>query len=115
MKITPEKVRAVYQMLLSLEPFDKWNLSAANRITFAVAPLKSRRGDWDPNTNTLRVSTVCITTFPALVAVVMHEICHVRQQRLCRLPDSADGHNGDFNRMRDQICKHHGFLDPGIF
>lgn len=114
MKITPEKVRAVYQMLLQMEPFNNWTFHAVSQITFAVAPLKSRRGDWDSNTKTLRVSTVCITTFLGLVGVVAHEMIHVRQQQMCRLPDSAEGHNGDFTRMTLQICKEFPF-DPGHF
>lgn len=114
MKITPEKVSAVYTMLLSMEPFCRWSLPAAKSITFAVADLKSRRGDWDPNTKTLRVSTVCITTFLGLVGVVAHEMCHVRQQKLCRLTDANDGHQTDFKKMTAQICKEFPF-DPGHF
>ena len=114
MKITPEKVKAVYTMLLTMEPFLNWTMPAAKSITFAVAPLKSRRGDWDSNTKTLRVSTECITTFLGLVGVVAHEMIHVRQQQMCRLPDSAEGHNGDFRRMTSQICKEFPF-DPGHF
>lgn len=114
MKITPEKVEAVYVMLLSLEPFNRWNLPEAKSLTFAVEDLKSRRGDWDPSTKTLRVSTICITTFLGLVGVVAHEVVHIRQQQLCRLPDATEGHNGDFKRMTAQICKEFPF-DPGCF
>ena len=115
MKITPEKVQAVYTMLLQMEPFSRWSLPAANRVTFACAPLKSRRGDWDPNTKTLRVSTVCITTFLGLVGVVAHEICHLRQQIVCRDPAANGGHNKEFHRMAAQICKEFPFLDFGHF
>ena len=115
MKITIEKVRAVYTMLLQMEPFNRWSLPAENQITFALAPLTGRRGDWDPNTHTLRVSTACITTFLGLVGVVAHEICHIRQQMIGRSPEANGGHNKEFHRMAGQICKEFPFLDFGHF
>lgn len=114
MKVTPEKVQAVYVMLCQMEPFCNWSLPAAKSITFAVAPLTGRRGDWCPNSKTLRVSTSCITTFLGLVGVVAHEMLHVRQQKLCRLPDSNGGHNAEFFRMAAQVCKEFPF-DIGHF
>lgn len=114
MKITPEKVQAVYTMLLSLEPFCNWSLPAAKSITFAVAPLTGRRGDWCPISKTLRVSTHCITTFLGLVGVVAHEMCHLRQTLMRRDPEANGGHNKEFERMAGQICKEFPF-DSGHF
>jgi predicted metal-dependent hydrolase len=112
--ITPETVRAVYTMLLEFPPFSKWNLPAANKVTFVVAPLKSMWGDLDPNTHTMRVSTVKVTTFLSLVTVVAHEMVHLKQDVSGRWP-AKDAHNAHFTKLATRVCKHFPFFDPANF
>lgn len=112
--ITPETVKAVYVMLLSFPPFSKWNLPAANKVTFVVAPLRSRWGDFDPNNHTIRISTVNVTTFLSLVTAVAHEAVHLKQDISGRWP-AKDAHNAHFKKMATRVCKHFPFADIGNF
>lgn len=110
--ITPETVKAVYQCLLAFPPFSRWNLPS--KVVFVVEPLKSMWGDFDPNTHTIRVSTLKVTTFLSLVIVVAHEMAHLKQDIDGRWP-AKDAHNAHFNRLAGKICKHFPFFDPGNF
>lgn len=114
MKITPEKVKAVYRMLLLFEPFSRWSLPPAERLVFVVVPYKSEWGEYNPEKKTLRISSAKVSTFLSLVCAVAHEMVHVRQDVAGRWP-VGEAHNSDFKRMTRQICKEFEFLDPHNF
>ncbi len=101
--VTAETVRAVYEMLTAFPPFNRWSLPAADKLNFAVEPLRSRWADYDPNTKTLRVSSERVSSFQSLLLAVSHEVVHVKQD-LMGWP-AKDAHNADFKRMAKQVCK----------
>ena len=109
--VTAETILAVYVMLKAFPPFSRWGLPA--KINTESVPYKSFRADFNPNTNTLRVSHTKVMTFHCLVEAVAHEMCHMRQDVIGRWPMRGD-HNADFQRMAKQVCKHFPF-DPGNF
>ena len=109
--VTAERILAVYVMLRAFPPFNRWGLPA--KINTEAVPYKSFRADFNPNTHTMRVSYVKVTTFHCLVEAVGHEICHMRQDKIGRWP-VKDEHNADFQRMAKQVCKHFPF-DFGNF
>ena len=112
--VTAETVRAVYVMLQSFPPFSRWNLPSAGKVRFVVAPLKSRWGDFDPNTHTIRISTVNVTTFLSLVTAVSHEMVHLKQDVSGKWP-AKDAHNAHFKKMASHVCRHFPFFDAGNF
>ena len=101
--VNAETVRAVYEMLTAFPPFNRWNLPAADKVNFAVAPLKSMWGDYNPQTKTLRISSAKVSSYQSLLLATAHEMVHVKQD-LMGWP-AKDPHNADFKRMAAQVCK----------
>lgn len=110
--VTAETVRAVYVMLTAFPPFSRWSMPAADKLNFAVEPLVSRWGDFDPRSMTLRISSARVSTYQSLLLAVCHEAVHVRQDMI-HWP-AKDPHNALFKKLASQVCKAFE-LDPANF
>lgn len=106
--VTPESVSAVYEMLIQLPPFVKWGMPPVTKVNFAVEPLVSMWGDYDPRSKTIRISSAKVSTFTNLVLAVAHESCHVKQDFSNRWP-VKDPHNAYFKKLASQVCRTYDF------
>lgn len=109
--VTADSIRSVYVLLLAFPPFCRWSLPKSDELTFYTVDFISEEAEYDPNRNSIRVSTATVSTFLSLLAAVAHEMAHLRQNVAGRYPVKRM-HNADFKKYARQICKHFPFLDP---
>lgn len=112
--VTADTIKAVYVLLRSFPPFNRWDLPAADELTFYVVDYKGEWAEYHPERKTIRVSTARVSTFLSLLQAVAHENCHLRQDISGRYP-VKNAHNADFKRYAKQVCKHFPFFDPANF
>lgn len=115
--MTPKQVRALYICLREQKPFRRWGLPAADRIKFGVENTGDAWGFYGTDggeRRTIVLSTRCRTLSLAL-RVLAHEMVHLKQDMMGRLPTVEHGHhNSTFRRLADQVCRDVG-LDPEHF
>lgn len=113
MNVKAADVRAAYEFLRTLEPFHRWKLPPACVIKFQIRRDPSAHGafDWDgERLRSIAINDDTHTTLNQLLASVAHEMIHVKQHMLGRLPDDpAKHHNALYRRMRKRVCQSLGF------
>lgn len=104
-KVTDERVREAYLFLRGIPPFSRWNLPPASECIFGLLLGESHHAEYirDGKHFILVNADTHITLTDHLMSVA-HEMVHLRQELLGRLPIHADGHNTEFRRMAKQIC-----------
>lgn len=112
LRLTPENLAAAYSFLQTTMPFSRWGLPATGDVKFTVFRSKTTAGDYlfDNGKHRIRISETCIGRTASLIAVVAHEMVHVK----CQLRGDKSDHGEMFQRYARQVCKHHGF-DPKLF
>lgn len=108
--VTPARIRAAYAFLRECPPFRGWTLPEPHVMRFEL--LRSRdHAEYQPGErrHIIRINDLTHTTVEQLIASTAHEMCHLRQELLGRLPATKDPHNGEFRRMARQVCHHLGF------
>lgn len=114
--LTPHVLAAAYEYIRATAPFKSWRLPEAEAVEFCVTNHRDREGDHCVYQRTtehiIRVSSYAITTTPALMIVMAHEMIHERQEiaRTAR----RGGHNAEFHRLAKRVCKVHGW-DARLF
>jgi len=114
--VTPKQARAIYTCLREQKPFSRWRLPTADRIRFGVVDTGEIWGFYTTNgvRRAILMSHRC-RTFQLAMRVMAHEMVHLKQDMLGRLPMSdAQHHNGTFRRLADQVCRELG-LEPEHF
>lgn len=108
--LTKEVLRTCYSLLRMTRPFDRWHLPPACDVVFKVLRTKDLEGDYykdKKKRHVIRVSAGKCHTLHAVILVIAHEMCHMR--------DSSKSHHGAaFNRLADSVCRWHHF-DRGQF
>ena len=113
-KISPAILEASYELLRMTEPFNRWKLPSAERVSFCVNSSKTNAGEFfvDPTgIPWVAVSQRFHHTLPELFKTVAHEMCHLRQQ--VRGEDYTT-HGATFIALAKRVCKAHQF-DLGAF
>ena len=108
--VTPKRIALAYAFLRECHPFCKWNLPPADKLRFEI--LNSRdHAEYDPHErrHVIRVNALTHIKLEQLLSSTAHEMVHLRQELIGRLPIGKDGHNADFRRMARQVCHHLGF------
>lgn len=108
--VTPKRIAASYAFLRDCHPFCRWNLPAAAQLRFEILRSKDH-AEYDPGErrHVIRVNALTHITLEQLLASTAHEMVHLRQELIGRLPAVKDGHNADFRRMAKQVCHSLGF------
>lgn len=105
--LTPERLSAVYDMLLAFPPFDRWKLPESMHIKFRVIRSKHKYGDYTGPPHTIRVSASNIGQLGNLEQVIAHELIHLH------LRDKGvrewSGHGAQFQKLAHTVCKIHGW------
>lgn len=108
--VTPKRLRETYAYLRGCKPFAGWKLPEAETLKFEV--LEGRdHAQYDPNQrrHLIKVNAMTHLTLEQLFASMAHEMVHLHQDLLGRLPCQKDPHNGDFRRWAKSVCHHLGF------
>lgn len=109
LKLTPEVLSSVYELLRLTRPFKGWRLPHASEVRFKVLKTEAISGDYafEEGRHIIRLSAARHNTLHAIIMTVAHEMAHMK--------DHTKAHHGSvFRRLADSICKAHGF-DRGQF
>lgn len=114
--VTVKRMRAIYTMLLSFPPFDRWDLPPADEVKFIV--LKDLRTHGTYNSfarHEIGIHPDTHWTLLTFIATMAHEMAHMRQEMTGKRPATKDEqHNRAFYSIARQICQRLGF-DPERF
>src|SRR5258708_23719946 len=79
LKLSPEILRATYDFLCELPPYNKFNLPAGEDVQFRLLTTRDRYADHyrRKGKNIIRVSTSNVTSIGVLVRAMAHEMVHV--------------------------------------
>lgn len=110
--VTPARLRAIYTMLLAMPPFDKWGLPEPTAIRFSVlrgADCAEYSTDWKDRPE-ISVNMDLHIWLDQVVESVAHEMVHLRQDALERLPERHERqHNAEFRKLARVVCQSLGF------
>lgn len=114
MDIERGHIEAAYEFLRRLPPFSGWHLPPSSAVTFKATRHTDRFGDYLAKpVPTIRVSSRQVAHMSTLLAVVAHEMVHMKQD--------ADGkawrgswHDAVFSELAEEVCMYLG-LDPKAF
>lgn len=113
MRLTPETLRASYELLLTTPPFSRWKLPPANEIGFAVSRHKTRFADWRyDGKHHIRASLHKHTQLPTVLRSIAHEMAHIRVYQVYA---GAAEHGPEFKNVCKAICKEHPYWDYAEF
>jgi hypothetical protein len=99
-------------MLQAMPPFNRWALPVVGKIRFEIlhGPDTGEYAvDWDDKAS-IAVNADTNLTLVQVIETVAHEMCHVRQDQLGRLPEiKEEKHNAHFRRLARLVCRDLGF------
>ena len=115
--MTPEQLAAVYECLREFPPFSRWDLPSALDIEFTV---NRAHGQYGSCTHYRRTTQYCISVseanvghFNTLLAVMGHEMLHLRQ--IIEKTQTANTcHNAEFRISNTSMCAQFGW-DEKLF
>jgi hypothetical protein len=109
--VTKRRMRAVYAMLLDFAPFSRWSLPDPDGVRFELlAGEDHAEVDVYSARPVIRVNADTNLTLVQLVEAIAHEMAHIRQHALGRLPENPGlHHNAEFRRLARLICRDLGF------
>lgn len=112
MLASPARLRAIYASLLAFPPFNRWSLPEPNAVKFELlADADTGEYSLDENDRAcIAVNGDTNLTLLQITETVAHEMVHIRQDQLGRLPDDpAKHHNAEFRRLARLVCRNLGF------
>lgn len=107
--VTPQTVQAVYEMLICLPPFNRWNLPPSKQVVFEVTNDPTCYGEYEPEPNTIRISSAKIGHLENITKTTAHEIIHMRLY--LKGSKSWDKHDKVFNDLSYKVAAQLGY-DP---
>lgn len=115
LRLTPEALRAAYEFLRGMPPFNRWRLPAPDYISFEVTSSTIDHGIYHApkdGPHRIKISGAVNGHTATLLMTMAHEMVHLYQQ-VSGTATRAQ-HNAQFKRLAAQVCRHHGF-DPKAF
>ena len=110
--VTTRRLRAVYAFLQHMPPFERWDLPAVGTIRFEILR-DSDAGEYfvdDRDRHHIAVNADTHITLLQMVETVAHEMVHLRQDLLGKLPEiKTEKHNQEFRRLARVVCRNLGF------
>lgn len=109
LKITPDLIRAGYELLSETEPFNRWNLPPSDDIKF----ISHRSRDYGAFQTIgpdmiMYVSSSLVGHLSTLLVTIAHEMIHLHQHRTGLEID----HGPAFKKWAATVCRHHRDFDP---
>lgn len=119
LRLTPDLLERMYDFLSHTQPFDEWNLPAAEDVEFRVANAIDLHG-WYRNEGTAKrpkyviaISASVVGHSFTLMQDMAHEMVHLHQAH-AKMETAGVQHNAAFKKLAAQVCRRHGF-DPKRF
>lgn len=117
MKLTPEILASAYSYLAETKPFTKWNLPAAEDVTFRVVKSREyygrhRRSAGRKPTHHIEISQSLVSHTYTLMLVMAHELVHVALGH--HKAEGRGAHGVSFRKLAAEVSAEHGF-DPAAF
>ena len=110
--VTPQRLRAIYTMLCVMPPFNRWGLPEPKLLKFSVLTGDDHAEysvDFKDRPE-IAVNADTHLTLAQVIESVAHEMVHLRQDALERLPDRHERqHNAEFRKMARSVCQQLGF------
>lgn len=112
LRLTPASLRAAYDFLRSVAPFNRWKMPPSDEVIFKVFKSKDYfMGEYsmtESGDHVIRVSQDFVGHTATLLALMAHEMIHLYQAEK-ETESSEIEHNDEFYRLRDQVADIHGF------
>lgn len=114
--LTPALMERHYEMLCLTKPFTRWKMPSSDDVEFHATTIKDAcQGEYyfrtDARRHVIRINPKRHHTLHSQIMTMAHEMVHLRERMLST---KAKGHGFLFQRLSDQVCRHHGF-DRGQF
>jgi hypothetical protein len=106
-------LRAAYDYLRTLPPFNRWNLPAD--ITLRVTNSREEFGSYDNpgGEHQIAISRKLVTTGQGLLCVMAHEVIHLHQ-RIAGTENSTSQHNRLYRQIAKRVCSAMGYESRGF-
>lgn len=113
--ITPQRLAAIYEMLRTWPPFNRWKLPPASSLRFHVSRARGHDAQWWISGNKHHIETSERRHYHLLTLIISmaHEMIHVRQLE-ARTETPGVEHNAEFRRISRRLCRRYGW-DEGQF
>lgn len=112
MRITPADLENCYRFLVTLKPFNDWQLPDPIKIDFIVNRSEQVQGEYDTDPHTIKVSSYFCTTWNDVIETVAHEMVHLACEKAGHYKH-AD-HDPQFRRLARKVCKTFGWPMEGF-
>ncbi len=109
MKVNVHLIRQCYAHLRELPPFDRWALPSPDQVEFGILVGRDHAVYHNDGMHRIAVNDLTHTTHEQVMQTVAHEMVHLHQELVGRLPFKKDPHNADFRRWARLICKEFGW------
>lgn len=108
--LTKENLKTLYKALIKLPPFDQLQMPEAHRVEFKVIRDPAVYGLFEPDPNTISVSSGRCSHFDTIIKTLIHEMVHLYCYHTKE--DNYEEHrNAKFKRVIKQVATLYGF-DP---
>ena len=109
LKITPDMLAAVYDLLSVCPPFNKWNMPDSEDVKFQVIRTKDRTAHYcmRKGVHIIAVSSAYVGRHEMLISSVAHEMIHLHMAVNCW--NRRNPHDAAFQKFADQVCRVHEF------
>jgi hypothetical protein len=107
--ITPQTIQAVYEMLVQLPPFNRWNLPPSKHIIFEAINDPTCYGEYEPEPHAIRISYAKIGHLENLTKTMAHEMIHLKLY--IKGSKSWDNHDKVFCALSHKVAVQLGY-DP---
>lgn len=113
--LTPDILRAAYDFLCVLPPFNSWALPDSDDVKFVV--IRSRtdfgRHNVENGRHIIGLSSNTIGQIDTLIRIMAHEMIHAYQYE-AKMETADVAHNAAFFKLAHRVSRIHGF-DPKAF
>ena len=107
MKPTADDLRAAYEYLQTLKPFDGWKIPPSVKIYFKVNKSRMLAGEYDTDPHTIKVSSYCCQTQQATLETMAHEMVHLHLEKSKHYKHAR--HGKQFKACAKAVCKQFGW------
>ena len=106
----------LYSVLCQLPPFSEWGMPAPNLVVFSYTSDRSVYGLYLRPNDCLKheISVNPKNTLPDTVAVLCHEMVHLKIELMGRRARLSPSHGVYFKRLARQVCAQLGFSMKGF-
>jgi hypothetical protein len=107
--VTPQTVQAIYEMLIQVPPFNRWDLPPSKDVNFEVNNDPSCYGEYEPDPHTIRISSARLSFIDHIIRTTAHELIHMRLY--IKNSKSWDKHDKVFKTLSHRVATQLGY-DP---